>query len=208
MWPPLCAQMNGHLPAESRISPATWLGLRHRRWRESSCNGSRFPRRSSSAERSRSSTIFCCGGPSGTCRRLRKSGAGDAVCTSWHSRGGSATRSSGLAHSSVLILKVAMRSFALRLPALLLASFVAQTCVAQSAGTTEPLFRVTVRVEVVDAQVISKKTKHAVNALKREDFVVYEDNVQQEITSFSQDQLPLSVVILFDLTDSVRPVLR
>lgn len=101
-----------------------------------------------------------------------------------------------------------MRNVMLPLPAFLLASFAAQTCVAQSSGTTEPLFRVTVRVEVVDAQVVSKKTKHTVSSLKREDFEVYEDNVQQEITSFSQDQLPLSVVILFDLTESVRPVLR
>src|SRR5215468_11176463 len=68
--------------------------------------------------------------------------------------------------------------------------------------------RVAVRVEVVDAQVINKKTGHAATSLKREDFQVYEDNVLQEITSFSQDELPLSVVILFDLTDSVRPVLR
>jgi VWFA-related protein len=100
-----------------------------------------------------------------------------------------------------------MRTVALLLPALLLASFTAQTCPAQSSATTEPLFRVTVRVEVVDAQVLSKKTKHPVSSLQREDFEVYEDNIRQEITSFSQDELPLSVVILFDLTDSVRPVL-
>jgi len=100
-----------------------------------------------------------------------------------------------------------MRSIALLLPALLAASFTAQASLAQSSASTEPFFRVTVRVEVVDAQVLSKKTKHAVSSLQREDFEVYEDNVRQEITSFSQDQLPLSVVILFDLTDSVRPVL-
>jgi len=100
-----------------------------------------------------------------------------------------------------------MRRIALLLLALLFAFFAGQACLAQSPATAEPLFRVTVRVEVVDAQVLSKKTKHAVSSLQREDFQVYEDNVRQEITSFSQDQLPLSVVILFDLTDSVRPVL-
>jgi VWFA-related protein len=100
-----------------------------------------------------------------------------------------------------------MRTVALLLPALLLASFTSQACLAQSSATTEPVFRVTVRVEVVDAQVLSKKTKHPVSSLQREDFEVYEDNIRQEITSFSQDELPLSVVILFDLTDSVRPVL-
>jgi VWFA-related protein len=32
--------------------------------------------------------------------------------------------------------------------------------------------------------------------------------VPQQISSFSQDEMPLSVVLLFDLTDSVRPVLK
>jgi VWFA-related protein len=100
-----------------------------------------------------------------------------------------------------------MRTVVLLLLALLLAFFTSQACLAQSTATAEPLFRVTVRVEVVDAQVVSKKTKHPVSSLQREDFEVYEDNIRQEITSFSQDELPLSVVILFDLTDSVRPVL-
>jgi VWFA-related protein len=56
--------------------------------------------------------------------------------------------------------------------------------------------------------VLSKKTRHVAPVLKQEDFQIYEDNVRQEISSFSQDKLPLSVVLLFDLTDSVRPVLK
>jgi VWFA-related protein len=60
----------------------------------------------------------------------------------------------------------------------------------------------------VDAQVLNKKTRHVAPVLKQEDFQIYEDNVRQEISSFSQDKLPLSVVLLFDLTDSVRPVLK
>jgi VWFA-related protein len=44
--------------------------------------------------------------------------------------------------------------------------------------------------------------------LERGHFQVYEDGQLQETKSFSRDQLPLSVVLLFDLTDSVRPVLR
>ena len=35
-----------------------------------------------------------------------------------------------------------------------------------------------------------------------------EDGVPQTITYFSQDRLPLSVVLLFDLTDTVRPALK
>lgn len=78
----------------------------------------------------------------------------------------------------------------------------------QNSQSGEPVFRVNVRVVQVDAQVLNKKTRHAVRELKKDDFEVYEDNVRQQVSSFSQDTLPLSVVLLFDLTDSVRPVLK
>src|SRR5947209_10858936 len=79
------------------------------------------------------------------------------------------------------------------------------------AQTPEPaasVFRLDVRVVQVDAQVLDKKTRHVAPLLKQEDFLIFEDNVPQKISSVSQDKLPLSVVILFDLTDSVRPVLK
>lgn len=68
--------------------------------------------------------------------------------------------------------------------------------------------RVNVRLVMVDAQVIDKKTHQVIASLKPEDLEVYEDGMRQNITAFSQDELPLSVVLLFDLTDSVRPVLK
>jgi VWFA-related protein len=76
-----------------------------------------------------------------------------------------------------------------------------------SAPTGEP-YRVNVRLVLVDAQVINKKTGRLVNSLKQNDLQIFEDGVPQQITFFSQDELPLSVVLLFDLTDSVRPVLK
>lgn len=81
---------------------------------------------------------------------------------------------------------------------------------AQTDGVTssDPVFKVNVKLVVVDAQVLNKKTHQPVQALKPEDFHLFESGVRQEITSLSQDQLPLSVVFLFDLTDSVRPVLE
>ncbi len=79
---------------------------------------------------------------------------------------------------------------------------------AQDLRPAAGVYRVTAHVEVVDAQVVNKKTGQAVRELKRGDFQIYEDNVRQQITTFSQDELPLSVVLLFDLTDSVRPVLK
>jgi VWFA-related protein len=69
-------------------------------------------------------------------------------------------------------------------------------------------FRLDVRVVQVDAQVVDKKSRHAATSLKQDDFQVLEDNVPQKISLFSQDTMPLSVVLLFDLTDSVRPVLK
>lgn len=74
----------------------------------------------------------------------------------------------------------------------------------QDAGS----YRVTTRLVLVDTQVLDKKSHIPVNTLKRDDLEVYEDGVQQQISFFSQDELPLSVVLLFDLTDSVRPVLK
>ncbi len=71
-----------------------------------------------------------------------------------------------------------------------------------------PVYRVDVHVVQVDTQVLNKKTRHAVRDLKKEGFELYEDDVRQQVSSFSQDTLPLSVVLLFDLTDSVRPVLK
>lgn len=70
------------------------------------------------------------------------------------------------------------------------------------------VYRVNARLVTVDAQVLEKKNGHTVTGLTPQDFEVYEDKVPQQISSFSQDELPLSVVLLFDLTDSVRPVLK
>lgn len=82
------------------------------------------------------------------------------------------------------------------------------------AGTEDPssnqenTFHANVRLVLVDVQVIDKKTHEVAGSLKQDDLRVYEDSVQQQISAFSQDKLPLSIVLLIDLTDSVRPVLQ
>src|ERR1041385_146724 len=78
---------------------------------------------------------------------------------------------------------------------------------AQTSDSSAP-FRLDVHVVQVDTQVLDKRTRHVAPSLKQEDFLIFEDGVPQKISSFSQDKLPLSIVILFDLTDSVRPVLK
>ena len=72
----------------------------------------------------------------------------------------------------------------------------------------EQTIKVSVNLVVIDAQVLKKKTRQPVQSLGLSDFLLFENGVQQQITLVSQDKLPLSVVFLFDLTDSVRPVLE
>jgi VWFA-related protein len=96
-----------------------------------------------------------------------------------------------------------------RIAVLLLSANLCSLVFAQASGSQLPesVFRVKVNLVVIDAQVLNKKSHHPVPGLQPEDFELFENGISQRITSFSQDKLPLSVVFLFDLTDSVRPVL-
>jgi len=80
--------------------------------------------------------------------------------------------------------------------------------VATSEQTAAPVIRVSSQLVVLDVLVKDKKTGVPIDKLEAKDFVVREDGVSQRITTFSHDMLPLSVVLLFDLTDTVRPVLK
>lgn len=71
-----------------------------------------------------------------------------------------------------------------------------------------PVFRATSELVLLDVQVIHAKTNTAAGDLRAEDFELSEDGAPQKITFFGSDQLPLSVVLLFDLTESVRGVLH
>ncbi len=71
-----------------------------------------------------------------------------------------------------------------------------------------PVFRATSDLVLLDVQVIHNKTNTAMGQLQARDFELSEDGAPQKISFFESDQLPLSVVLLFDLTDSVRGVLR
>jgi len=77
-----------------------------------------------------------------------------------------------------------------------------------STSQTAPVIHVSTNLVMVDTFVQNKKTGDLIGPLGAKDFEVYEDGVLQPISYFSRDQLPLSVVFLFDLTDTVRPVLK
>jgi VWFA-related protein len=77
-----------------------------------------------------------------------------------------------------------------------------------SPAETASTIRVSSQFVILDALVENKKTGSAAPALERRDFRLSEDGVPQTITYFSQNRLPLSVVFLFDLTDTVRSALK
>ena len=58
--------------------------------------------------------------------------------------------------------------------------------------------KVNVDLVKVDALVLQKNTARIVGGLKKEDFLIYEDGTKQEITHFSTDSLPLSVILVID----------
>lgn len=57
----------------------------------------------------------------------------------------------------------------------------------------------------VDALVLQKNTSRVVGNLKQENFIVSEDGNKQTITHFSQDNLPLSVLLLIDRGSCLDP---
>jgi VWFA-related protein len=57
----------------------------------------------------------------------------------------------------------------------------------------------------IDALVLQKNTARVVGSLKQEDFLVSEDGTRQTITHFSQDNLPLSVMLLIDRGGCLDP---
>ena len=70
------------------------------------------------------------------------------------------------------------------------------------------VFRTTSELVLVDVQVIHKKTNTSTAALRREDLQVFEDGKQQQVAFLSRDELPLSIVMLFDMTATSQAVLK
>ena len=65
--------------------------------------------------------------------------------------------------------------------------------------------RLQVDLVVLDALVLQQSTGRAVGNLGKDKFTVFEDGIKQEITSFSQDTLPLSVILLVDRGGCLDP---
>src|SRR5215510_1090337 len=80
------------------------------------------------------------------------------------------------------------------------------------AGTRaqEPVDVIKVNTDLVvfDAQVIDKKSRRIIGDLRKEDFEILENGVKQEVGYFSRDELPLSIILLLDVSRSVRPIIH
>jgi len=74
----------------------------------------------------------------------------------------------------------------------------------------EPIdvLKVNTDLVVFDAQVLDKKTRRIIGDLSKEDFAITENGVKHEVTYFSRDELPLSIILLLDVRRSVRPIIH
>jgi VWFA-related protein len=82
----------------------------------------------------------------------------------------------------------------------------------QSPGSATATGATTIHVDaqlvLLDAVVENKKSGQAVDTFSAKDFQLAEDGVPQTITYCSRDRLPLSVVLLFDMTETVHAALE
>src|SRR5690242_6596491 len=74
-----------------------------------------------------------------------------------------------------------------------------------SSKGSETDIKMRVDLVLLDAQVLQQKTGRIVGNLKKDDFTLSEDGVKQQITHFSQDSLPLSVILLVDRGGCLDP---
>jgi VWFA-related protein len=77
-----------------------------------------------------------------------------------------------------------------------------------SAPSQETTIRVESREVLLDAMVEEKKTGRTLDNLSANDFQLSEDGTPEVITYFSRDQLPLSVVLMFDMTETVHSAMK
>jgi VWFA-related protein len=89
----------------------------------------------------------------------------------------------------------------------MLAVISAANCLAQQQEQMD-VVKVSTDLVVFDAQVIDKKTKRTISDLTRDDFAITENGVKQEVSYFSRDELPLSIILLLDVSRSVRPIIH
>src|SRR5215831_8739265 len=83
---------------------------------------------------------------------------------------------------------------------------VSATCIlAQDVAHQDKNYAVSVDVQLVQLPVsVLDKDGHPVNGLQKNDFLVFEDGVSQEISLFRHEDIPLSVGLLIDSSASMH----
>ena len=107
------------------------------------------------------------------------------------------------------IAKVSYRSYLTRIALIVLPAILLLNATAR-AQQTEPadVIKVNTDLVVFDAQVIDKKTRRTIGDLRKEEFEILENGVKQDVSYFSRDELPLSIILLLDVSRSVRPIIH
>jgi Ca-activated chloride channel family protein len=78
---------------------------------------------------------------------------------------------------------------------------------AEAEDVDDEVVRVNSTLVTVPASVLGRDGKYVTN-LRREDFQVYEDGVEQEVAFFANVDAPFTVALLIDTSASTRPVLK
>ena len=78
------------------------------------------------------------------------------------------------------------------------------------AQKAEPIDVIKVNTDLVvfDVQVLDRKTRSNIGNLTEGDFEIWDRGVKQNISYFSRDELPLSIMLLLDVSESVRPFIQ
>jgi hypothetical protein len=109
-----------------------------------------------------------------------------------------------------------MEVMGLRIATIILASLLILSLCARApviSQSQEPIqagvpIKISTDLVLVDALVTSQQTGRVINNLQVDDFQLYEDKIKQTITHFSQDRLPLALVLTFDVGGSLPEEMR
>jgi hypothetical protein len=88
-----------------------------------------------------------------------------------------------------------LRQFGGAIGVAILAAVSPANCLAQQQEQMD-VVKVSTDLVVFDAQVIDKKSKRTIGDLTKDDFAITENGVRQEVSYFSRDELPLSIILL------------
>lgn len=95
--------------------------------------------------------------------------------------------------------------------ALLISALVVSVHAQQSKEPQNKTIKVDVDLTIVNATVLERQQGRVVTDLRPEDFEVWEDRIQQSIEYFSEEDVPISLGIIFDISGSMKeklPVAR